>query len=125
MSCMSAASRTSSPVRSWTKQVAKFVMHKQDLSQLLDDSFQGIKVMFGEEGSDFVIGNSSMIVSKYQKGDKTAGSLGVIGPMRLNYAKVIPYIEYFTEKISHLISEEEPDPPELELIQKPEQPAES
>ena len=45
--------------------------------------------------------------------------------MRLNYAKVIPYIEYFTEKISHLISEEEPDPPELELIQKPEQPAES
>ena len=106
-------------------EVAKFVMHKQDLSQLLDDSFQGIKVMFGEEGSDFVIGNSSMIVSKYQKGDKTAGSLGVIGPMRLNYAKVIPYIEYFTEKISHLISEEEPDPPELELIQKPEQPAES
>ena len=63
-------------------EVAKFILHKQELSGLLDDSFQGIKVMFGEEGNDFVIGNSSMIVSKYQKGDHTAGSLGVIGPVR-------------------------------------------
>ena len=100
-------------------EVAKFILHKQELSGLLDDSFQGIKVMFGEEGNDFVIGNSSMIVSKYQKGDHTAGSLGVIGPVRLNYAKVIPYIEYFTEKISHLISEEDKTPPpELEMIEK-------
>lgn len=104
-------------------EVAKFMMHKQELSGLLDDSFQGIKVMFGEEGNDFVIGNSSMIVSKYQKGDHTAGSLGVIGPMRLNYAKVIPYIEYFTEKISHLISDDDDTPPpELECIGQTELP---
>ena len=104
-------------------EVAKFMMHKQELSGLLDDSFQGIKVMFGEEGNDFVIGNSSMIVSKYQKGDRTAGSLGVIGPMRLNYAKVIPYIEYFTEKISHLISDDDDTPPpELECIGQTEPP---
>lgn len=104
-------------------EVAKFMMHKQELSGLLDDSFQGIKVMFGEEGNDFVIGNSSMIVSKYQKGDHTAGSLGVIGPMRLNYAKVIPYIEYFTEKISHLISEDDDTPlSELECIGQTEPP---
>ena len=104
-------------------EVAKFMMHKQELSGLLDDSFQGIKVMFAEEGNDFVIGNSSMIVSKYQKGDHTAGSLGVIGPMRLNYAKVIPYIEYFTEKISHLISEDDDTPlPELECIGQTEPP---
>ena len=104
-------------------EVAKFMMHKQELSGLLDDSFQGIKVMFGEEGNDFVIGNSSMIVSKYQKGDHTAGSLGVIGPMRLNYAKVIPYIEYFTEKISPLISDDDDTPPpELECIGQTEPP---
>lgn len=107
-------------------EVAKFMMHKQELSGLLDDSFQGIKVMFGEEGNDFVIGNSSMIVSKYQKGNHTAGSLGVIGPMRLNYAKVIPYIEYFTEKISHLISDDDDTPPpELECIGQTEPPKDS
>ena len=65
------------------------------------------RAVFGEEGDRFVIGNSSMIVSKYQKGEQAVGSLGIIGPMRLDYAKIIPYIEYFTEKLSHLISEED------------------
>ena len=48
-----------------------------------------------------------MIVSNYKKGGRNAGSLGIIGPVRLDYAKIIPYIEYFTQKISDLISEGE------------------
>lgn len=88
-------------------EVVQFISHKNELRGLLDDSFNGIKVVFGEEGDRFVIGNSSMIVSKYQKGKQAVGSLGIIGPMRLDYAKIIPYIEYFTEKLSHLISEED------------------
>ena len=87
-------------------EIIQFLEHKNDVTQLLDDSFSGIHVMFGEEKGKFVIGNSSMIVSKFQKGNKTAGSLGIIGPMRLDYAKIIPYIEYFTQKISDIISEE-------------------
>ncbi len=77
------------------------------LESVLNDSFSGINVIFSEENDGFVIGNSSMIVSNYQKGDKTAGSLGIIGPVRLDYAKIIPYIEYFTNKISDLLSEGE------------------
>ena len=50
-----------------------------------------------------------MIVSKYRKKGHNVGSLGVIGPMRLDYAKVIPYLEYFSQKISDLISEENDD----------------
>ena len=88
-------------------EVVQFISHKNELRGLLDDSFKGVKVVFGEEGDRFVIGNSSMIVSKYQKGEQAVGSLGIIGPMRLDYAKIIPYIEYFTEKLSNLISEED------------------
>ncbi|HOR21910.1 MAG TPA: heat-inducible transcription repressor HrcA, partial [Ruminococcus sp.] len=58
---------------------------------------------FGAEG-DFAIGNSSMIVSKYRKDGKEAGSLGIIGPMRVDYKKIIPYVEYLTQKISFLMS---------------------
>ena len=50
-----------------------------------------------------------MIVSKYRKGDKEAGSLGIVGPMRLNYAKIIPYIEYFTQKITDVLTGEIPE----------------
>ena len=83
-------------------EVVRFIEHKDELSKLLDDSFSGIKVLFSDNG--FVIGNSSMIVSKYHKGQHRVGSLGLIGPMRLDYAKVIPYIEYVSQKITDVIS---------------------
>lgn len=87
--------------------IVKFIEHKNDFAELLNESFSGIQVMFSKENDDFIIGNSSMIVSKYQKGSKNAGSLGIIGPMRLNYSKIIPYIEYFTQKITDVLSENE------------------
>lgn len=85
-------------------EVVKFIEHKNGLSDLLEETFSGIQVKFGSETNSFAIGNSSLIVSKYRKGNKEAGSLGIIGPMRVNYKKIIPYIEYLTQKISYLMS---------------------
>lgn len=92
-----------------TTEIVQLFEHKNDLTRLLDESFSGLQVVFGKENDGFVINNSSMIVSPIQKGSKKAGTLGVIGPMRIDYAKIIPYIEYFTEKISEIISEDEND----------------
>ena len=88
-------------------EIVRFMDSSSELEELLNDSFSGINVIFSEENDGFVIGNSSMIVSNYQKGNKTVGSLGIIGPVRLDYAKIIPYIEYFTHKISDMISDDE------------------
>lgn len=88
-------------------EVVRFIEHKTGLSDLLEDTFSGIQVKFGHENSSFAIGNSSLIVSKYSKGGKEAGSLGVIGPMRVDYKKIIPYVEYLTQKISYLMSGED------------------
>lgn len=98
-----------------TNQLVKFFEHKNEVVQMLDDSFGDLQVMFGQDGN-FVIENSSMIVSKIKKDGKTAGSLGVIGPMRLNYAKIIPYIEYLTDRITEMISD---DRTESELTEEP------
>jgi len=98
-----------------TGDIVEFMENQDVIMPILNDSFSGIHVMFSEEQQNdsnhqtFVIGNSSMIVGQYQKDGKNVGKLGIIGPMRLNYAKVIPYLEYFTEKISNLISEKEED----------------
>ncbi len=87
-------------------QLEQFFGAKSEVLQLLDDSFSDLEVMFGSNG-EFVIENSSMIVSKIKKSGKTAASLGVIGPMRIDYAKIIPYIEYLTNKITEIISDED------------------
>ncbi len=91
-------------------EVVRFIEHKHELTDFLEDSFSGIQVKFGADGS-FAIGNSSMIVSKYRKKGKEAGSLGIIGPMRVDYKKIIPYIEYLTHKISALMSDEDENIP--------------
>lgn len=86
-------------------QIVQFFENKNKVvKNMLDDSFGDLQVLFGEDGG-FIIENSSMIVSKIKKDGKTAGSLGVIGPMRLDYAKVIPYLEYLTDRITDIISD--------------------
>lgn len=87
-------------------QIVRFFEKKNEVVKMLDDSFSDLQVVFGEDGG-FVIENSSMIVSKIKKGGKDAGSLGIIGPLRINYAKVIPYIEYLTDRITEIISDDD------------------
>lgn len=86
-------------------EVVRFIEHKHELVDFMEDSFNGIQIKFGA-GGNFVIGNSSMIVSKYHKKGRDVGSLGIIGPMRIDYKKIIPYIEYLTHKISDRMSED-------------------
>jgi len=90
-------------------EVVRFIEHKNELADMLGEAFSGIQVKFGSENSNFVTGNSSMIVSKYRRHGIDAGSLGVIGPMRVNYKKIIPYVEYLTQKITELISNNDVD----------------
>ncbi len=92
-----------------TTDIVNFYEQKNRYCAMLNDAFNGIEVKFSEESDDFIISNSSIIMSNYKKGSKTAGSLGIIGPMRLDYTKIIPYIEYFTQKISDMITEQDAD----------------
>ncbi len=101
-----------------TMDIVQFMEHQDVIMPLLNDTFSGIHVMFSEEthqaasgaaGQTFVIGNSSMIVGQYHKDGREAGRLGIIGPMRLDYARVIPYLEYITQKLTDLISENKED----------------
>ncbi len=90
-------------------QIVEFFENRNKVvKNMLDDSFGDLQVLFGEDGG-FIIENSSMIVSKIKKDGKTAGSLGVIGPMRLDYAKIIPYLEYLTDRITDIISDDNED----------------
>ena len=83
--------------------VMRFIEHKAELSGLLDGAFSGINILFGEEGT-FAISNGAMVSASYYKDGKPAGTLGVVGPMRLDYRKVIPYIEYLSRKVTRLLS---------------------
>ena len=91
-------------------EIISFLDNQKELKGFIDETFSGLHVMFSPERDGFVIHNSSIITAPFSKDGKTAGALGLIGPMRLDYAKFIPYLEYFTGKISEMISEKPQEP---------------
>lgn len=93
-------------------EIITFLDNKKEIARFLDESFSGLHVMFSHESDGFVINNSSLITSPFSKKGRQVGTLGLIGPMRIDYRKYIPYIEYLTGRVSELISgddEEEED----------------
>lgn len=92
-------------------EIISLLQSRNEFSELLDTAFSGINVMLGKEKDTFAVENSSIITSSFSKGGRQAGSFGVIGPMRLDYKRIIPYIEYFADKVTNMLStaEEEED----------------
>lgn len=97
-----------------TEDVIKFIERKSELSNLLNDALSGINITFGDEDGTFAISNGAMVSASYYKDGKPAGSLGIIGPIRLDYRKVIPYIEYLSQRVTRMLSESSRDIPEIE-----------
>lgn len=99
-------------------EIITFLDNKKEIADFINQSFSGLQVMFSPEKDGFVINNSSIIAAPFKKDGKQAGALGLIGPMRIDYAKFIPYLEYFSQRITDLISEDEEDTHEQENSQE-------
>lgn len=86
-------------------EIISFLDNKKEIMTFINESFSGLQVMFSPENDGFVIHNSSIIAAPFKKDGKQAGALGLIGPMRIDYSRFIPYLEYFSQRITDLLSE--------------------
>jgi len=63
-----------------------------------------VRIFIGSENKLFSLSGSTMIAAPFRIGEqKIVGVLGVIGPTRLNYARIIPMVDYTAKVISALI----------------------
>jgi heat-inducible transcriptional repressor len=79
---------------------------KEGLIALLDKArdADGVRLFIGAENPLFSLSGSSMIVTPYMDSDRRIiGALGVIGPTRLNYARVIPMVDYTARVVGKLL----------------------
>ena len=65
----------------------------------------GVQVFIGSENMNLVFQGVSLVVSTYRRGDQTLGSLGVIGPTRMDYSKVIPLVENTANLLTRVLQE--------------------
>lgn len=80
---------------------------KEEIARLLDSARegQGMKIFIGSENKLFALSSSSVIAAPYRGGDGTiVGVVGVIGPTRLNYARVIPMVDFTAQALSRLMA---------------------
>ena len=81
---------------------------KRDIAQFLDltDEGEGVRIFIGSENKLFSLSGSSLVVSPYMNSDrKVIGAVGVIGPTRLNYGRIVPIVDYTAQMIGKLISD--------------------
>lgn len=80
---------------------------KYKLLKLLDRSVaaQGIKVFIGSENPYYEMQGCSLVVSTYHAGENVVGTLGVIGPTRMQYKQVIQVVDYTSKLLTKLLEE--------------------
>jgi heat-inducible transcriptional repressor len=79
---------------------------KEQLIGLLDDvrGAEGVRIFIGAETRLFSLSGSALIAAPYMSGSqKLLGAIGVIGPARLNYARVIPLVDYTARALGRLM----------------------
>ncbi|SNB47204.1 heat-inducible transcriptional repressor HrcA [Geobacter sp. DSM 9736] len=91
------------------KEIFRAFEEKSKLVMLLDrcQKAEGVNIFIGAESPLREMGGMSLITSTYRTGKHTLGVLGVIGPTRMGYAKVIPIVDYTARLVSNLLAEQE------------------
>lgn len=89
------------------RQLFNELERQQSLLEILDTTREagGVRLFIGSENRLFPLSGSSVIVAPYMGGTKhVIGALGVIGPTRLNYARVIPMVDYTAKVVGEILS---------------------
>lgn len=81
----------------------EFLSNPSEISGLLSRSKEPVSVLIGDETQTPVLSDSSVIVVKYHIGGVTDGKVGIIGPSRIDYARIIPALEYFADFVGLLL----------------------
>ncbi len=81
---------------------------KRDIADFLDlaEEGEGVRIFIGSENKLFSLSGSSLVVSPYMNADgKILGAVGVIGPTRLNYGRIVPVVDYTAQLVGRTLSD--------------------
>jgi heat-inducible transcriptional repressor len=80
---------------------------KRDIVEFLEltEKGEGVRIFIGSENKLFSLSGSALVVSPYMNADrKIVGAVGVIGPTRLNYGRIVPIVDYTAQLVGRVLS---------------------
>ncbi len=81
---------------------------KRDITEFLEltETGEGVRIFIGSENKLFSLTGSSLVVSPYMNADRRiVGAVGVIGPTRLNYGRIVPIVDYTAQLVGRMLSD--------------------
>jgi heat-inducible transcriptional repressor len=72
------------------------------LGRVLDE--EGVQVVIGKENPDADLATCSLVASPYHSGERVMGTVGIVGPTRMEYARAIALVDYLAQVLSGLLS---------------------
>ena len=81
---------------------------KRDIADFLElaEAGEGVRIFIGSENKLFSRSGSTLVVSPYMNADrKIIGAIGVIGPTRLNYGRIVPIVDFTAQLVGRLVSD--------------------
>lgn len=91
------------------RDILGFLSDRSRLSQLFNEAHSSMNIYIGTESGFHELSDASVITARYCSSGGASGWVGVIGPQRMNYSRIIPYIEYFSTAVGRLMSALETD----------------
>ena len=87
--------------------VLKILEERTDLLDMLQQDLRdsGIKIHIGNENEALGLNGCTIITANYSVEDNFAGTLGIIGPMRMEYERIIPTVRTISDSVSILLEE--------------------
>jgi heat-inducible transcriptional repressor len=101
-------SRADAPDLDRVRQLFDDLERTRDIAEFLEltESGEGVRIFIGSENKLFSLSGSSLVVAPYMNADrKIIGAVGVIGPTRLNYGRVVPIVDYTAQLVGRLMAE--------------------
>lgn len=87
-------------------EMLEFLSDSNELLGVLATTGNGANVILGGETDIDGLCDSGMVVVRYSFGDDRSGTIGIMGPTRLDYARLIPYLEYFADSVGNILEAE-------------------
>ena len=82
-----------------------FLRRGEPLSKLLSENKSDVNVRIGSENKYKQLETSSVIAAQYSVDGDKRGSIGIIGPTRIDYAKLIPSVRYLTDLVGRVLTQ--------------------
>lgn len=91
------------------KEFIEFLDDKSSVTKAIsdsqDDDDRVVKIKIGKENDMDIMQNSSLVTANYHLGGRTVGKIGIIGPTRMNYSKVVANINQISKYLEKLLEE--------------------